>query len=354
MAAKVTDVHVRRRALREGVGFKASDARAGAEKKNPLEPSPESPQNRSENAPKVGIQPITTNLPPERSPQEAPADRFHKKAVVHEFHDAPSLPNESPAFDPEAEAAATPVRRRTFHWKRELRFLRRWVRRQSQATIASWVILAVVALTASGFIVSAARSRPVANAQAIAGGSRVAEAVAAGNYVKALELTDAELAKTPESFALRANKAGFLAYLGRLDEAESLYAQLLSEQPGSQRILMNLAETRFAKRDFRGAVPLYQRLVLKPATSELSTFRLYVCHRALGENPAAITLSASQTLKVGGPTRFLVEAMEAERRGNVKKAAALREEARSLHPEATAVLEKSIEGIALAPSASLP
>ncbi len=355
MAAKVTDVHVRRRALREGTGFKATDARGGNDKKNPLEPSPESPKGRSEDAQKVGIQPIHTNLPPERSAQEAPADRFHKKAVVHEFHDAPpTVPATDPAFDPEEEAAAVPARRRTFQWKREFRFLRRWVRRQSQATIASWIVLALVAVTAAGFILSAARSRPMANAGNLAGGEAVARAVAAGDFAKALELTDLELAKTPRSFALRANKAGLLAYLGRLDEAESLYATLLGEQPGSQRILMNLAETRFAKRDFRGAIPLYQRLVVKPATAELSTFRLYVSHRALDENPAAITLSSSNTLKVGGVPRLLVEAMEADRKGDSERAAALRQEARSLQPEEAALLEKSIEGIRLAPSAALP
>lgn len=355
MAAKVTDVHARRRAWREGTGFKATDARGGGtgDRKKPIDPVENSPV-RAKDAASVEIQPIHSNLPPERGPMEGPADRFHKKPVVTEFHDAPPAVEPDPTFDPEAEASVAPARRRGFVWKRDVRFLRRWLRRQSHATIASWIVLALVAVAAGGFAVHAVRSQPRPLHAPVAGGVSVADAISAGDFQKALELTEAQLATKPQDFALRANKAAFLAYLGRLDEAQSLYATLLGEQPGNQGILLNLAETRFTKRDFEGAMPLYQRLITQPRTSEMATFRLYVLHRALGENARAITLSASSTLEAGGAPRLLVNAMEAERRGDATAAAAYREQARSLHPEVTATLEKSIEGIALAPSASRP
>jgi tetratricopeptide (TPR) repeat protein len=95
-------------------------------------------------------------------------------------------------------------------------------------------------------------------------GMKMQQAAAAENeterralYNEALELLDRVLAENPGAYLLKADKASVLTQLGRSEEAQAIYDDLLREHADDPTLLMDVARLSLRKQDYGRAAELY-------------------------------------------------------------------------------------------------
>ncbi len=77
---------------------------------------------------------------------------------------------------------------------------------------------------------------------------------------EALDLLDQVLKQRPDAYVLQMNKATVLGRLGRNQEAQAIYAQLLEQHPEDTDLVTNMANLAVDDRNFARAAELYAKL----------------------------------------------------------------------------------------------
>ncbi len=78
---------------------------------------------------------------------------------------------------------------------------------------------------------------------------------------EALDLLDDVLVHDPDAYGLQADKANVLAKLGRSDEANAIYTELMAEHPDDAALLIDIASLAQDNQEYERAADLYVRVI---------------------------------------------------------------------------------------------
>ena len=157
----------------------------------------------------------------------------------------------------------------------------------------------------------------------------------AGEYnavFERLDLLKGAAADDPGALNLR---AAALTKLGRYDEADAIFRAILEANPNFFPAAFNLAELKFLRRDYAGALEMFLAMRRRDPRNELLRFRVMFSHLLLGNEDEA-RRRAKDLIPAGvTPAWYYAQAVLAKKDGDQRAAAKYLRAAHAIYGDGT-------------------
>ncbi len=115
-------------------------------------------------------------------------------------------------------------------------------------------------------------------------------------------------------------RGAVLSKLGKFDEAQKIFSEILTADPAYFPAGFNLAEAKFLRGDYRGALEIFEDLYRRDRDNELVRFNMLLCFLQLGNAMDAEKVAASLYPQGSTPAWYYAQAVMLRRQNDERGA----------------------------------